>query len=177
MYFLIALFIFTTLIIGANFCFLLIGGTPFSKGQEGENIKMAKRTYTVERFAVGVSTGAFGLSWLIAWLYFLISGWDSFMANYGILISHVALQLFAAIGLMVAGIGIFRQWKRIKGIFLTSMGILVVSVSIAVIGYGPIGHGEPMFMYMLGIWTLVIGGFFTTAVHLLDRLMHGKYAQ
>lgn len=70
MYFLIGLFIFTVAVIGMNFCFLLIGGTPFHKGEEFAPVKLGKKTYTVERFAVAVSTSVFGASWLVAWFYF-----------------------------------------------------------------------------------------------------------
>ncbi len=145
MYFLIGLFIFMTLVIGANFIFLLIGGTPFHKGAEREPVHAGRRTYTVEKFAVGVSTGAFGICWLVAWAYFLITGWASFIAQFDSLILHVALQLFASLGLLVASVGIFWQWKRSKAIFLMSMATLVLSLIIAIFIYGPRGHGDPMF--------------------------------
>ncbi len=168
MYFLIGLFIFMTLVIGANFCFLLIGGTPFHKGSEFEPVKMIKRKYTVERFAVGVSTFVFGISWLAAWVYFLMTGWNSFTSQVGSLIFHVVLQLVAAIALTISGVGIFLQWKRSSGIFLTSMAILLFSIGIAIFVYGPHGHGDPLFMYLFGAWTLVIGGFLTTGTYLLN---------
>ena len=170
MYFLIVLLIFTTLIIGANFCFLLIGGTPFHKGGEFAPVKMGQRTYSVGRFAVGVSTSVFGASWLVAWLYFLFTGWDSFISQFGTLVLHVALQFISAIGLSIAGVGIFLQWKRSNGIFLTSMATLLGSTGVAILVYGPRGHGVSIFMYLFGAWTLVVGGFFTVAVYLVDRL-------
>lgn len=172
MYFLIGLFIFMVAIIGMNFCFLLIGGTPFHKGEEFAPVKMGKRTYTVERFAVGVSTSVFGVSWLAAWLYFLFTGWDSFVAQFDSLILHVALQFIASIGLIVSGVGIFRQWKRSERIFFTGMITLLVSVGIMFAIYGPRGHGDRTIMYLLGMWTLVVGGFLTTATYLLDRLVN-----
>jgi phosphate starvation-inducible membrane PsiE len=174
MYFLIGLFIFMTLVIGLNFIFLLIGGTPFHKGAEGEAIRSGKRTYTVEKFAVGVSTGAFGLCWLAAWFYFLITGWDSFILQFESLIFHVVLQFFVSLGLITASIGIFRQWKKSKNVFLVSMVTLIVSLVIAILVYGSRGHGDPIFMYLLGLWTLVIGGFFTTGVFALDRLVNSN---
>jgi hypothetical protein len=172
MYFLMGLFIVTVAVIGMNFCFLLIGGTPFHKGEEFGPVKVGKRSYTVERFAVAVSTGVFGASWLIAWFYFLATGWDSFVSQFDSLIFHVVLQLIASLALIVASIGLFRQWRRRKGIFLTGMGALFVSVGTAIYIYGPRGHGDPVFMYLLGAWTLVVGGFLTTATYLLDRLLH-----
>jgi hypothetical protein len=174
MYFLIGLIIFNVLVLGANFCFLLIGGTPWHKGDEFSPVHMGKRTFTVERFAVGVSTSVFGISWLFAWAYFLIVGWDSFMAQFNSLFLHVALQFVASAGLMLAGVSIFRQWERSKGIFLTSMGLLVGSIVLAIAVYGPQGHGSQMFMYLIGAWTLVVGGYFTTAVYLLDRLVQNS---
>lgn len=172
MYFVIGLLIFTILVIGANFCFLLIGGTPFHKGAEFAPIKMGTRTYTVEKFAVAVSTSGFGVAWLLAWIYFLITGWSSFSAQLSSLILHVVLQLAASIALIISGVGTFRQWKRSKGLFLTSMATLVGSTGLALLVYGPRGHGEPILMYLIGIWTLVVGGFLTTAVYLLDRLIN-----
>jgi hypothetical protein len=154
-----------------NFCFLLIGGTPFHKGAEGASVTVGKRAYTVERFVVAVSTSVFGIVWLAAWIYFLVSGWNSFIAQFSSLIVHVVLQLVVALALVIAGLGIFRQWKRSKGVFLISMVLLVGSVGLAIVVYGPRGHGDPIFMYLFGVWTFVVGGFLTTATYLLDRLL------
>lgn len=173
MYFLMVLFIITVGVIGMNFCFLLIGGTPFHKGEEFAPVKMGRRTYTVERFAVGVSTSVFGVTWLLAWIYFMITGWDSFIAQIGPLFFHISMQLIASIALTISGVAIFRQWKNTNALFFGGMMVLFVSVASAILVYGPRGHGEPMFMYLLGMWTLVVGGFLTTAAYLLDRL-HDK---
>jgi hypothetical protein len=172
MYFLIGLFIITVAVIGMNFCFLLIGGAPFHKGEEFAPVKMGKRSFTVERFAVAVSTGVFGAGWLVAWFYFLFTGWDSFIAQVDSLIFHVVLQFVSSIVLIIASVGLFRQWRMCKGIFLIGMATLFVSVGTAIFIYGPRGHGEPVFMYLIGAWTLVVGGFLTTATYLLDRLLH-----
>jgi hypothetical protein len=169
--FMVGLLILNVLVLGANFCFLLIGGTPWQKGEEFAPIHFGKRTYTVERFAVGVSTSVFGASWLIIWFYFLIVGWDSFMAQFSSLVFHVGLQLIASIGLIAAGIAIFKQSKRNKGIFLMSMGTLVISILYAIFMYGPRGHGQPEFMYVVGALTLVVGGFLTTGIYFLDRFV------
>ncbi|MGE3974543.1 MAG: hypothetical protein AB7F59_08470 [Bdellovibrionales bacterium] len=172
MYFLIGLFIFTMLVIGINFCFLLVGGTPFHKGVEFAPVKVGKRTYTVERFAVGVSTTTFGVAWLAAWFYFLVTGWNPFLTQIQSLLFHVVLQLIAGIALVTSGIGIFKQWRRSKGVFITSMGLLIGSLGIAMAVYGPRDPGDTTFMYLFGMWTLVVGGFLTIATYLLDRLMH-----
>ncbi|MGE4133853.1 MAG: hypothetical protein AB7F86_19610 [Bdellovibrionales bacterium] len=170
MYFLIGLMIVTVLIIGANFCILLSGGIPFRGTAEFAPVKIGSRSYSVERFVMGTSTSVFGISWLVAWAYFLSVGWSSFTSNMGFLFWHVILQFLAASGLLVAGIGIFKQWRRSTGLFLGSMGLLVFSVGVAIVIYGPVGHGEPVFMYLFGIWTFVVGGIFTTAVLIFDRL-------
>lgn len=172
MYFVFGLIIFMMLVFGINFCFVLIGGTPFHKGQEFEPVTKGKRTYTVQRFAVAVLTSTFGAVWLAAWLYFIVTGWDSFVPHFNSLLLHVALQFVASIALIVAGFATFRQWKRSTDLFLSSMGILVGSILIAIAMYGPRGHGEPLFMYLLGAWTLIMGGFLTTAIFLLDRLLN-----
>ncbi|PIS10780.1 MAG: hypothetical protein COT73_07645 [Bdellovibrio sp. CG10_big_fil_rev_8_21_14_0_10_47_8] len=172
MYFFIGLFIFMALVLGMNFCFLLIGGVPFHKGAEFSPVRVGQRTYTVERFAVGVSTSVFGIGWLASWFYFLISKWSSFMVQFDTLILHVSLQFIASVGLILSGVAIFKQWKRRNGIFLTSMIILFGSIGVAILVYGPRGHGESIFMYLLGMWTLVIGGFLTAGTYLLDRLIH-----
>jgi hypothetical protein len=177
MAFMIGLMVFTVLLIGANFCFLLIGGFPWQKGEEFAPVHLGNRTYTVEKFAVGVSTSVFGATWFAAWTYFLIIGWDSFIPQVSTLIFHVALQFFAAVGLIVSGIGIFMQWKRSKGIFLSSMGILVGSILLAITIYGPRGHGSSVFMYLLAAWTLVVGGFLTTGTYFLDRFTHSSKEQ
>jgi hypothetical protein len=162
-----------TIVVGANFCFLLIGGTPFQKEKEYGPVKIGKKTYTVEIFAVGVSTFVFGICWLVAWFYFLITGWSSFMLQIDNLIFHVILQLVAAVALIVSGLGIFRQWNKSNEIFKTSMAILLSSVGIALVVYGPMGHGDSIFMYLFGMWTLAVGGFLSTGTYLLNRLMHG----
>lgn len=156
---------------GLNFCFLLIGGTPFQKSKEEfPTITAGKRKFSVERFTVGVATIAFGFGLTVAWIYFMILGWDSFITQASILLPHVLTQLFAGIALFTAGLGIFRQWRRSNGIFWTAMGLLLLSLVLAFLLYGPRGHGEPTFMYLFGAWIFVIGGFFTTAVFLLDRI-------
>jgi hypothetical protein len=155
-----------------NFCFLLVGGTPFYRSKEFAPIEMGKKTYTVENFTVAVSTSVFGVSWLVAWLYFLTTNWDSFISQFDSLILHVVLQFITSIALIVSGIGLFKQWKRSKGIFLTAMITLFASVGIALTSYGPRGHGEPTLMYLLGICTLVVGGFLTAGTYLLDGLVH-----
>lgn len=169
---LIGLMIVNVLVLGGNFCLLLVGGLPSKSKKEFSPVKMGSRTYSVERFAVGISTSTLGLTWLVAWIYFMTTRWDQFMAQAGALWPHVTLQLFASLGLIVAGYAIFKQWRRYKGIFLTSMGLLVGSLIIAMSMYGPQGHGSMTFMFLLGAWTLVIGGVFTTATFLLDRLVH-----
>jgi len=174
MYFLIGLLIFTTLVIGLNFCFLLIGGTPFHKGKEFAPVRMGGRTFTVERFAVGVSTSVFGVSWLVAWTYFLLTQWGSFVAQFQVLALHVGLQFAAGVGLLFAGIAIFKQWKKSNQVFFVSMAILVGSILVALGLHGPTGHGDPVFMYLFAAWTLVVGGIFTMAVFLLDQMLHKK---
>lgn len=174
MNFLIGLIIFNVLVLGANFCFLLIGGTPWHKGEESASVHLGKRTFTVERFSIGVTTSVLGISWLAAWVYFMIVGWDSFLTKFDTLIFHVALQFLASIGLIISGVATFRQWKLSKGIFLSSMGLLTGSIFIAIAIYGPRGHGNPVFMYLIGAWTLIVGGYLTTATYLLGRLVH-KY--
>jgi hypothetical protein len=170
MYFLVGLMIVTMLVMGANFCILLSGGIPFRRGTEFGPIGIGGKSYSVERFVMGMSTSVFGLSWFAAWGYFLLVGWSSFASNWSFLIWHVALQLLAAAGLLAAGIGIFKKWKRSTGLFLASMGLLLFSVGVAIVIYGPRGHGEPVFMYLFGIWTLIVGGVFTTAVLIFDKL-------
>lgn len=173
MYFLMGLMIVTMLVVGANFCVLLIGGHPFRQAKESAPIGIGNKSYSVERFAIGVSTSVFGISWIVAWAYFLSTGWSAFSSNFGFLFWHVLLQFLAALGLLLSGIGIFKKWKRSTGLFLGSMGLLVFSVGVAIAIYGPSGHGEPVFMYLFGMWTMVVGGVFTTAVLLLEKLVRG----
>lgn len=169
MYFLIALFFLSTLIIGANFCVLLIGGLPFRGGKEFAPLKIGDRIYSVERLSVGVSTIVFGVSWLIAWFGFIAISWDSFILQFSTVIFHVVLQLAASLGLIIAGVGIFKQWQNSKGLFLLSMVTMVGSIGVAILLHGPSGHGEPNLMYLFGIWTIVVGGVFTVIIYFIDR--------
>lgn len=113
-----------------------------------------------------------GISWLSTWIYFMIDRWGSFVAQWESLLLHVVLQLFSSLGLIVAGFAIFKQWKSFRTFFLASIVLLVGSIGVSIAVYGPRGHGEPIFMYLFGLWTLVIGGVFTTAVYFLDQLIH-----
>ena len=160
------------LVLGANFCFLIIGGTPLKKEGEQERIHMGHKTYSPQRFAVGVSILVLGVSWLAAWFYFLISGWNSFLASLSSLLPHVSLQFISSILLIIAGIGVFKKWKHNRGFMLSSIGVLLFSIIIAITMYGPEGHGSPMFMYLFAIWTFVVGGVFTTGTYFLDRLVN-----
>ncbi len=172
MEFLIVLLILNAIILGANFSFFLVGGLPFQKDRERAPLHMGKKRYSVERLAVGISTSTLGVSWLVAWVYFMMSRWDSFVIQFDTLLLHVSLQLLAALILILAGIALFGKWKRSRGIFLTSMALLMGSIVLAIAIYGPRGHGSPLFMYLFGMSTLVVGVMFTTAAYLLGRLLH-----
>ena len=177
MYFLIGLLIFNMLVFGINFCFLIIGGTPFkTKGesleQDDELIHAGNKTYTAQRFSVGVSILVLGFSWFVAWLYFLITGWESFLANMSSLMPHVLLHLISSALLVIAGIAVFKKWKRNKGIMLFSVGVLLFNIIISITIYGPEGHGNALFMYLFAMWTFIVGGVFTTGTYFLDRLVH-----
>jgi len=172
MKFIIGLFIFNALVLGLNFAILLTGGIPRNKGEKFDRIMIGKKIYTVERFAVGVSTSVLGTSLLLAWIYFMLIGRQSFIAQFNQLIIHVTLQLITSLSMIVAGVGIFAQWRRNKGIFLASTALLSISMIEAIVYYGPRGHGNPMVMYMIGMLTLVVGGGYTMAAYLLGRLIH-----
>ncbi len=172
MSFLIGLLIFNMIVLGANFCFLLIGGPPLRKSAEHAPLRVGNKTYSVEMFAVGVSVSALGGSWLIAWLYFLITGWSSFLAQASSLYLHVLAQLIASLTMILSGVAIFKKWRRFKGIFLISIAVLVASIGLAIVVYGPRGHGEPLFMYLFGAWTFIAGGLLTTAVYFFDRVIN-----
>jgi hypothetical protein len=174
MSFFMGLMIINFLVLGANFCFLLVGGTPWKKGEETDPVQLGRRSYSVEIFSVGVTTSVLGVSWLVAWFYFLSTGWDSFIGQVNSLLLHVILQLAAALGLILAGVAIFRKWKSFKPIFFTSMGVLVGSLLMSLFFYGARGHGEPVFMYLIAAWTFAIGGILIIAVLLLDRMVHGE---
>jgi hypothetical protein len=170
----VGVMIFNMLVLGMNFCFLLVGGTPWHKGPEFEPVKLGKRTYTIERFTVGVSVTTLGISWFIAWFYFVLSSDKSISVLLSSHFLHISLQFATSIIMIVAGIGIFKQWSKNKGIFLTSMSLFVGSTLFSLFNYGFVGHGNitPVFMYLLTIWTLVFGGFLTMAVYLLGRMIH-----
>jgi hypothetical protein len=51
------------------------------------------------------------------------------------------------------------------------MIMLFASVGIAITIYGSSGHDEPILTYLLGIGTLVVGGFPTVAAYLLNGLV------
>lgn len=172
MNFFLGLILFNVIILGLNFCFLLIGGIPFRRGAESSPVHWGNRTFNVERFSVGVTTSVLGFSWLLAWFYFLLVGWESFMAQFQSLIVHVTLQLAAALGLVIAGVGIFWQWKHYNRVFLASMGVFMGSTVWAILVFGPQGHGSPLFMTLLTALTFAVGGFLTTATYLLDRVVH-----
>ena len=172
MAFLIGVMLFMILVVGLDFSVLLIGGIPFKSGAEFDRIHIGRRAYTVPRFVMGVSTTALGLCWLVVWGYFLIRGWDSFTFQFNFLIYHVLLQLFVSVLLLLSGIAIFRKWPRRIGLFLTTMGVLLVSVVMALRVYGPTGHGSPFFMYVFGVWSLAIAALLGAAAFLFEKLIY-----
>lgn len=172
MYFLSALFIIASLIIGVSFCILLITGTPFRSGKEFELIRSGHKAYTVERFTVGISTSVLGISWLIAWIYVLSQPWAPFKIEFEALSLAILTQLVASVGLLVAGVGIFRRWRKRKGIYLTSLVLMISSILISSLIYVPSQSPRSDLIYFFGGLTLVIGGFFTAAVYFVDRFNH-----
>lgn len=172
MYVLIGIIILTMAALGINFCFLMVGGPPWHKGEEHEPVKIGNRTYSIERFSVGVSVSVLGLGWLGVWLYFMITGWDSFTAQLSGLLFHVLLNLAVALSLIFAGIATFRQWKRHKGVLLASLALLMGSILLSIAVYGARGHGTPIFMWLFAAWTFVVGGIFTLATYVMGRLFH-----
>ena len=170
--FLFSLLVIISLILAANFCFLLIGRPFWQKGGEFKPIKLGQKSFTSEKFAVGVSTGVIGLGWLVAWFYFMFIQGESFVNHFRSLWFHVLLQLVASVALIVASVAIFLKWPNRKKLFFVAMGTLVASIFIALVTYGPRGHGEPIFMYLIGVWTLVVGVAFTAGVYFFDYLVH-----
>ena len=174
MNFLMGLLIFTTSIIILSFCFLLIGGVPWrKKGHDFDPILVGSKNVTIEGFSVAFSTIVIGTSWLLAWIYFMYNGWTRFLSRVDILLFlHVAFQLISALAMIIAGFGIFREWKRHKGFFVVSMGLLLFSNFYAFALYGPVGHGNNVVMYAIGIWVLIFGGLYTSATFLIGRFIH-----
>jgi hypothetical protein len=172
MNFVVGLIIFNMLVLGINFCFLLIGG-PWQKGENFQNVKVAKKVYTIERFTVGVSISILGLSYLVVWLYFMFAAAESFSFLLNRHFVHILLQLIASLTMIIAGVGIFRQWRRNKAIFLTSVTILMLSTIFALSFYGPSGHAVPSeLMVAFSLWVFIFGGILTTATYFLGRLIH-----
>ena len=171
MNFLVGLLIFNMLVLGLNFCFLLIGGISDRTNEEFPHVILKSRDFTVEKFSLGVLTATLGLSWLAAWLYFIITGWESFLEEVLMLSWHVGLQFVVGVSLTLSGVGVFLQWKRSSALLITSTVLLVLGTVLPLIIFGPSGHGGPTFMYLFSIWTLVIGGFFALAIFILDRYL------
>ena len=172
---LFGLFIIMALILGANFCFLLIGDNPFQKNHKIDTQKIVRLSYSVEKFTVGITTIVFGLSSLALWVYFLIVGRESFYTQNSLLISHIGLQFISVIVLIFSGIGIMRNWKKSKAVFLISMAVLFMSIGISVYIFGPSEQSEPLFMYLLSLLILVIGGFLTLGTYFFDKFIYGYY--
>lgn len=159
-------------VLGASFCFFLIGGLPFRKSAEHAPIRVGENRYSVEMLILAISICAFGFSWFLAWTYFLIERWPYFYEQQGYIVAHLILQFATATGLLVAGYGIFRKWKHFKGIFLISVAILLASLGYSIIIFGPQGYGGPLATYFFAIWFIAIGGAFVTALYLFDRMLN-----
>lgn len=172
MYFLSGLFIIACLVLGASFCVLLITGTPFRNEREFGSLLTGHKTYTVERFTVGISTSILGTAWLVAWIYILSQPWAPLKVEFEPLSLAILSQIVASVGLLVAGVGIFRKWRRRKGIYLASMVLMISSILISALIYVPVQSPRSDLIYFFGVLTLVIGGFFTAAVYFVDRFNH-----
>ncbi len=173
MYFLMGLFALTVLIIGINYCVLLIGGVPFQSGAEFKNIKFGHKTYTVERLTVIVSSFIFGLSGFFVWTHFLFTKWDSIFYIDRSLILLIALHYVASIALVTSSIGLTLQWRIRTKMFWISMGALLTSCLGLILALSCHGERcEPMFLYLFSASALVIGGFLATVTYLLDGWLH-----
>ncbi len=168
MEFYLGLFILSMTFLGMNFCFVLVGGLPWHKGEEFEPVKIGKKSFTVEMFAVGTSIFVLGATGMAAWLHMGFFEGKEFLTVFYEYPLYMSLQFMTAVAMMSAGVGIFRQCKRYKGIFLTSIGILMFGMFVAFLSGG---HRPPAPMMLVAICTLIVGTFFTTVLYTIGRFL------
>ncbi|MGE3974958.1 MAG: hypothetical protein AB7F59_10570 [Bdellovibrionales bacterium] len=125
----------------------------------------------LELGVIGLFNLLIGLIWLSLWTFFMFTRWDTFQIKFYFLLSHVLIQLFTSLGLVVSGIATIAEWERWKLIYILGLILLVGSTLVSLIFYGPYGHGEPLSMMFLGVWSFCVAGIMTFGFFILHRLL------
>ena len=162
-------------ILGANFAVAFM--VARARQKEYEPVILFGKYLPVEVFTVGVTICGFGVMWLLMWIYFLVSRFDSFAFKMSYLIPHVVVQLITALALITGGLATLMKWKRWRGVYLTSIAVLVGSMALSIGVYGQTGHGIPFLMYVFSVWTFVIAGALTAELFVMDRMTKENFGQ
>ncbi len=130
------------------------------------------RPIPFEQGLIGLFSLLVGFTWLGLWVYFLYTGHESFRVKVDFLWPHVVLQLMTGVSLTFSGIATIVEWKRWQLSYILSLMLMVCSTLVSLIFYGPEGHGEPLSMRFLGIWSFCIVGLLTFGLFVLHRLLN-----
>ena len=77
---------------------------------------------------------------LVAWLYFIFKGRESLKYNFDFLLSHIILQLFSSLALILSGLAMIRGLLRAPALLMTAYAIVIFTQIFSVLVYGSTGH-------------------------------------
>lgn len=131
--------------------------------------KKGRRSYSgPQKFAGGFSM-FLGVLMLGAWIYFLVSGSDSFMSSFGPLLTHVALELISALSLVVGGFAMLRGLSRSPALLMTSYALVSFTQVLSLAVYGPTGH--PFLMNGVALMLLIVLIYFVGLVYAWEHFV------
>ena len=125
-------------------------------------IGVQSQTLTGPRRFSGIFGVVLGPILILAWVYFMISGWEAFMANPGHLMFHVVTQLLSGIMLWIAGVGMLRQWSVASMLFMLSNAFLLLTMLFSVLIHGQAEH--PVLMDGVAILLTIVSGYFVSVI-------------
>lgn len=155
---------------------ILVKTSGFRKdpGQSRTILHFRNKAIPLEQGLIGLFNLIIGLIWLSLWTFFLFTRWDSFQAKFDFIWPHVLLQLAVSGGVIIAGIATIVEWKKWQFAYVLSLILLVISTIVSLTFYGPYGHGEPLSMTFLGLWSFSVAGIMTFGFFILHRMLNSR---
>lgn len=159
------------ILLGGIFCIALVGGTPWSNGNERKMVAFGDRKLTVSQASLGLILIISGVFWLVTWFYLLIAYGADIYGQWDARAVHYFFQMPISLVLLFSGIAILRQWKRWRGAYLISVALLFLSLANSLSLVPTDDPIKAIFRYILPAITLAIVGGVALFVYIIIRVL------
>jgi hypothetical protein len=131
--------------------------------------KKVRRSYNrPQKFAGGFSF-LFGALMLGAWIFFVTTGREKLIRDYGFFVPHLALEFISSLALMLAGLAVFRELVRAPALLMTAYAIVIFTKIFSIAIYGSSGH--PLMMNGVALILLVVVIYFVGLVYAWEHFV------